>query len=92
LKPSVRFDWHDADRVLNEEADWDESAFKFSVASREALAATVLALPGALGPGWGLRSYWVGDKQEREVSVTAEELAALVRDSKLDRKTLYRVR
>ncbi len=92
LKPSVHFDWSDADDVLDDQADWSEPAFSFSISGREALAATVLILPKALGSGWGLRSYWVGDPQEREVPVTARELASLIEASKLDRRTLYRVR
>ncbi len=92
LKPSIHFDGKDVDEVLGDEADWEESAFSFSASGSAALAATVLALREALGPGWAIRAYWMGDAQEAVVEVAADELAALVRQSKLDRGTLYRVR
>ena len=58
---------------------------------RRNLAATVLALAEVLQPGWGIRAYWLGDTLEREEPVTARALAERVRQSRLDRYTLYRV-
>jgi hypothetical protein len=77
--------------VLSDEADWSQGAFAFSDQGRHDLAATVLALADVLEPGWGIRARWAGDRLRNERTVTAEELAELVRGSQLDRHTLYRV-
>jgi hypothetical protein len=91
LKPGIRFDWHQAQDVLSEDADWSQDAFTLSADGRRQLAATVLALSGVLSPGWGIRAYWIGDPVTNEQTLTAQELAELVMQSRLDRGTLYRV-
>jgi hypothetical protein len=91
LEPSIAFDGKQGQAVLDDAADWDEDAFTLSPSGRAALAATALTLGELLAPGWTLRAYWGGDPVRHEQAVTARELASLVRQSKLDRYTLYRV-
>ena len=52
----------------------------------------VLALSEVLDAGWAVRAYWGGDPLDGEREVTAHELADLIEQSRLDRRTLYRVR
>jgi hypothetical protein len=91
LEPSIAFDWEQGQSVLDDQADWSEDAFTLSESGRAALAATVLTLGELLGPGWALRAYWGGDPVREERHIAAPELASLVRESKLDRCTLYRI-
>jgi hypothetical protein len=91
LEPSIAFDWEQGQAVLDDQADWNEDAFSLSESGRDALATTVLTLGELLGPGWTLRAYWGGDPVRSERAITAAELALLVRESKLDRYTLYRI-
>ena len=89
--PSVHVEWDAADEVLDDSADFDDDPFPLSPVGREALARTILRLSEVVAPGWSLRSYWVGDPVEREVTVAPAELADLVRGSALRRTTLYLV-
>lgn len=91
LKPSLHFDWAQAQAVLSDDADWDHEAFTLSSQGRQRLAKTVQALVEALGPGWGIRAYWVGDRLDDELTLSATDLLELVERSQLDRGTLYRV-
>jgi hypothetical protein len=79
----------DPEAVLSGDAALGEEAFSLTPDGREALARTVLAIHGVLGDGWALRSSWVGDAIEHEPTVSAEELAGLVRRSALRRDTMY---
>jgi hypothetical protein len=49
-------------------------------------------LSEVLDAGWAVRAYWGGDPLDGEREVTAHELADLIEQSRLDRRTLYRVR
>jgi hypothetical protein len=91
LEPIIAFDWEQGQAVLDDQADWDEDAFTLSESGRAALATTVLTLAELLRPGWALRAYWGGDPVRKERRIAAPELASLVRESKLDRHTLYRI-
>jgi hypothetical protein len=91
LEPTIQFDWERGQEVLDDQAHWGEDEFTLSLEGRAGLAETVLALDGVLRPGWTLRAYWGGDEIRSDRAVTAGELAALVRKSKLDRYTVYRV-
>jgi hypothetical protein len=91
LEPSIAFDCDQVQAVLDDEADWEQDAFTLSESGRAALATTVLTLGELLGPGWALRAYWSGDPVREERRIAAHELASLVRESKLDRHTLYRI-
>lgn len=92
LPPSIHLDGQQAQDVLSDDADWSEDAFTFSNVGRHNLAATVLALSEVLDAGWAVRAYWGGDPLDGEREVTAHELADLIEQSRLDRRTLYRVR
>jgi hypothetical protein len=89
-KPTIGLDYHDAQRVLDDQAGWDEDAFTFSEYGRQALAATVKTLGEVLRPGWTLRSYWVGDPVHAERLVSTAELGSLIEQSEMRRDTLYR--
>ena len=78
--------------VLSDHTDWDEPAFTLDELGRELLAQTISILDEALTSTWSLRAYWVGDPLRHEREVTADELSQLVRNSALDRETLYGVK
>jgi hypothetical protein len=91
LRPTIRFDLEQGQGVLSDDADLSEDAFTLDPAQREALATTVLTLAEVLQTGFGIRACWVGDPLMHQPTVTAEELADLIRRSKLNRLTMYRV-
>ncbi len=91
-EPSIHFDWRQGQDVLSDQADWSEDAFTFSEEGRHNLAETLVALAAVLRPGWGIRAYWGGDPIKSEETLSARELAERVRQSQLNRYTMYRVR
>ena len=83
---------HDDVPVLSDDADWEQPAFSLDDRGRELLARAIEIIGQTAPPGWSLRAAWVDDPVEREVVVTAEELAELARSSRLDRTTRYNVK
>ena len=81
----------DVHELLADDADWDQPAFSLDSRRAERLARTIEVLGLRLGPDWTLRACWVGDPVETERELTAGELAALTRASRLERRVRYRV-
>ena len=92
LPPSIHLDGQQAQDVLSDDADWSEDAFTFSNVGRHNPRRHGARLAEVLDAGWAVRAYWGGDPLDGEREVTAHELADLIEQSRLDRRTLYRVR
>ena len=75
--------------MLSEDADWDAEVWAMKAGLLEQLARTLSALAEHGPKGMAVEALWQGEKPERRENVTAEELAALARNSRLGTHTRY---
>jgi hypothetical protein len=75
--------------LLAEEADWDAESWAMRAEVLEPLARALLALAQGGPDGMTIEALWVGEKPSMEQKVTAQELAALARASRLGTHTRY---
>ena len=86
------FDVLDGESVLDDDADWGAPTWSMRPEGRSALEATLTCLSQQIPEGFAFRAAWVGDKIHREVEVSRGALTELVRASRLNGGTLYRVK
>jgi len=75
--------------LLSDAADWNADAWSMRPEVLEPLARTLMTLAERGPEGMTVAALWVSDDAEREVKVTAQELAALARSSQLGTHTRY---
>ncbi len=77
--------------LLDDDADWDQPAWKINPDVIPLLARTVQALCHQFPQGFALRATWVGDPVRGQRDVSCEELLRIVHASAMNTHVRYRV-
>jgi hypothetical protein len=77
--------------LLADDADWNAPTWSMRAEALPALEATLRCLCTHMPEGFAFVAAWVGDRISRDLKVSCDELIDLVRRSRLNGKTRYRV-
>jgi hypothetical protein len=78
--------------ILADDADWDAPTWAMRAELLPNLEVTLRSLCEHIPEGFGFVAAWVGDRIDREVDVSCNQLIEIVRSSGLNGRTRYRVR
>ncbi len=78
--------------LVTDEADWNSPAWDIQPTLLPALANSLAFISERAANGLILEALWAGDKPEKNLEVSPDELLSIVRENRVGTKTRYIVR